>query len=113
MENEILLSIKKNGLFIHDKMKKSQNHFTMKKPERKDDMLYDSITYYPDHWLSGDGLGGKHGLKKGAINHLEMKEMFCTLMWWSFIGHKSHRVLYFKYKVFISNQLFLNKVFKK
>ena len=28
MENEILLSIKKNGLFIHDKMKKSQNHFT-------------------------------------------------------------------------------------
>ena len=28
MENEILLSIKKNWLFIHDKMKKSQNHFT-------------------------------------------------------------------------------------
>ena len=85
----------------------------MKKPERKDDMLYDSTTYHPDHWLSGDGFGGKNGLKRGLINHLEMKEIFCILCGGVFIGHKTHRVVLFKYILFISNQLFLNKVFKK
>ena len=48
----------------------------MKTPERKDDMLYDSNIYHTDHWLSGDGFGGKNGLKGGIINHLEMKEIF-------------------------------------
>ena len=85
----------------------------MKKPERKDDMLYDSTTYHPDHWLSGDGLGGKNGLKRAVIHHLEMKEIFCILCGGVFIGHKTHRVVLFKYILFISNRLFLNKVFKK
>ena len=42
----------------------SKSLYTVKKPERKDDMLYDSIKYYPDHWLSGDGLGGNMAWKK-------------------------------------------------
>ena len=56
----------------------------MKKPERKEHILYDSIINQPKHWLSRNGFGGKHGLKRGIINLLEMKEMFCILKMWCF-----------------------------
>ena len=35
MENRILLLNKKNGLLIHDKMKKSENHFIQRRSLRE------------------------------------------------------------------------------
>ena len=39
----------------------------VKKPEKKDHMLYDFSMYHSDHWLSGDDFRGKSELKGGII----------------------------------------------
>ena len=85
--------------------------YSVKEAWEKRHILYDSIIHRSDHWLSADGFRGKHGLKGGIIDLLEMKVVFSILMWWcSYWCQNSQNGAL---RVFISHQLFLNKAFGK